>query len=138
MNIAIERVSQLESWLTNAGICCDCGAEIHHYLDEPFASCSGCGRDFGEWTSDPPTIQRLRMALASTQGDAAQAAATTQESDMKAQAPHGNALLTPEQRAEVIAAANATPDVVRRSQGVVPSNGPGVLAGSARFARDGK
>lgn len=71
-------------------------------------------------------------------------ASESQSSVESTQEPHGDALLTPEQRADVITAANATPDVVR-SQGVEPSNGPGVLArsaeeltGSARFARDGK
>lgn len=42
------------------GICPDCGDEIHHWLDEPFGSCS-CGT--GEWTFDdiskePLVVQR--------------------------------------------------------------------------------
>lgn len=62
------RVGEMSERLYAAGICPDCGGEIHHHIDEPFYTCQGCGA-CGEDTVGPGTIQKLRHLFYQTERD---------------------------------------------------------------------
>lgn len=57
-----KEIDRLIRLLINAGICPDCEGEITHFMSEPFADCE-C-MSYGEWTSEPPTICKLRYEIA--------------------------------------------------------------------------
>jgi hypothetical protein len=55
--------TELRQWAIVAGICPECGGEIQHDIDLPQAGCTMCHKDFMNWTSAPPLIQRLRAEI---------------------------------------------------------------------------
>lgn len=54
--------SKMRVILIEWGICVQCGEEIKHHGDEPFASCK-CGTR--EWTGELSNIQKLREEISS-------------------------------------------------------------------------